>query len=376
MGRVIYLNNAASSFPKPRPVIKAVARAMGSIWANPGRTGGGRALAADRLIYGARVALAGLLGIPSPERLTFTKNATEGINLALKGLLSPGESVAISHLEHNAVTRPLRTLRETGVNVTLAPADGNGLPDPARIPDVKMLVVTGASNVTGAIADLTAIGAACSKRGVLLMVDCAQSAGAIPFDITCVDILIGTGHKALLGPQGVGFAWFREGVTPKPLIEGGTGSESESDIMPSYLPDRLEAGTINMPGIAGLKAGVEYVKDFTIDAIREKEISFLSMIMDALSDEPGVTIYGPSDPAERASLLSFNVAGRDPSEISAALEKRGVAVRAGLHCAPSAHRFSGSFPSGAVRVSPGAMTRRRGVEAFIRILRKTIRRTR
>lgn len=375
MGRVIYLNNAASSFPKPRPVIKAIARVMGTVWANPGRAGGRKSLAADRMIYDARAALAGLLGLPSPERLVFTKNATEGINLALKGLLSTGDSVAISHLEHNAVTRPLRALREAGVDVKLAPADENGLPDPALIPDVKLLVVTGASNVTGSIADTKAIGEACARKGVLFMVDCAQSAGAIPFDTGHIDILVGTGHKALLGPQGMGFAWFREGVSPKPLIDGGTGSESESDAMPSYLPDRLEAGTMNMPGIAGLKAGVEYVMELTIEAIREKEISRISAIMDALSGETGVTVYGPSDPAKRASLVSFNVDGRDPADISTALEKRGVAVRAGLHCAPSAHKFAGSFPSGSVRVSPGAMTHRRDVDAFIRIFRRIIRRS-
>jgi selenocysteine lyase/cysteine desulfurase len=326
-----------------------------------------------RLIYQARVALAGLLGLPDPERIVFTKNATEGLNIALKGLLKPGDTVAISRLEHNSIMRPLHTLKEMGVTIIYTPEDGNGLPDPLKIPDVKMLAVTGASNVTGAILDTKAIGEACAKKGVILLVDAAQSAGSIPFDASRIDILVGTGHKALLGPQGVGFAWFRQGVTPEPFMEGGTGSDSDSDMTPSYLPDRFEAGTMNTPGIAGLKAGVEYVKNLTVQGIREKEISFVSMILNALERERDVTVYGPADPAMRASLVSFNVGGRDPALIAEALDKRGVAVRAGLHCAPEAHKFVGTFPQGAVRVSPGAMTRRRDVDTFIKILRRIIR---
>jgi cysteine desulfurase family protein len=370
---MIYLDNAASSFPKPQPVIKAVARALGTLWGNPGRAGHKKAVAALRLIYSARVELAELLGLPDPERIVFTKNATEGLNIALKGLLKPGDTVAISRLEHNSVTRPLATLKKSGVTVIYAPEDENGLPDPSRIPDVKMLAVTGASNVTGAILDTRAVGEACAEKGVLLLVDAAQSAGSIPFDTSRVDVLIGTGHKALLGPQGVGFAWFREGVTPEPFMEGGTGSDSQSDLTPAYLPDRFEAGTMNAPGIAGLKAGVEYVRNLTVKGIREKEISFVSTIMDALLREAGVTVYGPADPAMRASLVAFNVIGRDPALIAAALDRRGVAVRAGLHCAPEAHKFAGTFPEGAVRVSPGAMTRRRDVDAFAKILRRVIR---
>lgn len=369
---MIYLDNAASSFPKPRPVIKAVTRALGTLWGNPGRAGHKKAIVAMRMIYEARVALAGLLGLPDPGRVVFTKNATEGLNIALKGLLKPGDTVAISRLEHNSITRPLHTLKQSGVNVIYAPVDGDGLPDPSKIPDVKMLAVTGASNVTGAILDTKAIGEACAKRGVLLLVDAAQSAGSIPFDASRIDILVGTGHKALLGPQGTGFAWFRQGVTPEPFIEGGTGSDSESDLTPAYLPDRFEAGTMNTSGIAGLKAGVEYVKNLTVQGIREKEISFVSLIMDALSGESGVTVYGPTDPARRGSLIAFNIAGSDPSQIATAIDKRGVAVRAGLHCAPEAHKFAGTFPEGSLRVSPGVMTRRRDVETFIRILRRII----
>jgi len=370
---MIYLDNAASSFPKPRPVIKAVARALGTLWGNPGRAGHKKALAAMRLIYETRVELAELLGLPDPERIVFTKNATEGLNIALKGLLKPGDTVAISRLEHNSIIRPLRALGKTGVNVIYAPEDEHGLPDTSKIPDVKMLAVTGASNVTGAILDTKAIGEACARKGVILLVDAAQSAGSIPFDASRVDILIGTGHKALLGPQGVGFAWFRQGVTPEPFMEGGTGSDSDSETTPSYLPDRFEAGTMNTPGIAGLKAGVEYVKNLAVQGIREKEISLVSMILDALARERDAAVYGPADPARRASLVSFNVIGRDPALIAEALDRRGVAVRAGLHCSPEAHKFVGTFPQGAVRVSPGAMTRRRDVETFIKILRRIIR---
>ena len=325
-----------------------------------------------RMIYETRLALAGLLGLPGPERIVFTKNATEGLNIALKGLLKPGDVVAISRLEHNSVTRPLNTLKQSGVKVVYAPVDEYGLPDPSKIPNVKMLAVTGASNVTGAILDTKTIGEACAKKGVLLLVDAAQSAGSIPFDASRIDILVGTGHKALLGPQGTGFAWFREGVMPEPFIEGGTGSNSESDMTPPFLPDRFEAGTMNTPGIAGLKAGIEYVRNLTVQGIREKEISLVTLIMDALSNEPRATVYGPADPVGRGSLVSFNIAGSDPARIATAIDRRGAAVRVGLHCAPEGHKFAGTFPEGAVRVSPGAMTRRKDVETFIRILRRII----
>ncbi|MBI4828385.1 MAG: aminotransferase class V-fold PLP-dependent enzyme [Nitrospinae bacterium] len=240
MKSVTYLDNASSSFPKPPGVIRAVTRALAKTGANPNRAGHTLGRAASRIVFETREALAELLRLPNPERIIFTKNATEGINLALKGLLRRGDKVAISGVEHNAVIRPLTGLAKRGVKVEHAPLTAQGLPDPRRIPDVKLLVTVTGSNVSGAMADIPRLAAACRKKGVMLMLDTAQTAGAVPSDFAAADIVAGTGHKALLGPQGTGFVWFRKGIEPEPLIEGGTGSFSESGSMPPFWPDRHE----------------------------------------------------------------------------------------------------------------------------------------
>ncbi len=369
MKRPVYLDNAATSFPKPRAVIKAIQNALENIGGSPGRGGHKMALTASRTLFSARMAIAELLGLKNPERIVFTKNATEGMNIALKGLLREMDNVAISHLEHNSVIRPLKSLEESrGIGALHAPADRYGLPDPARIPDVSALVTTGASNVTGAVADIRSLGKRFGNKKTLLIVDAAQTAGSIPFDTAGVDALICAGHKGLLGPQGTGFVWFAEGVDPIPLIEGGTGSESASDHLPSYWPDRFEAGTPNTPGIAGLKAGVEYIARRGIEAIREKEKVLCAMIIERLANDSSIILYPPFDLSARASLVTFNIKGEDPSEVAEKFSRQGIALRAGLHCAPSAHRFLGTFPEGAVRVSPGPTTTKTDIKSFFTAL--------
>ncbi len=374
MRRAVYLDNASSSFPKPKAVAKAVADTISLVGANPGRAGHALGLKASRIVFEARIAIAQLLKLPHPERIIFTKNATEGINLGLKGILKRGDKVVISRLEHNAVIRPLTAMSRRGVRVEYAPCDENGLPDPGAIPDAAMLVTVGGSNVTGALADVKALGEACRKKGALLMVDAAQTAGCVPFDVSKIDILACAGHKGLLGPQGTGFVWFAPHVSPGTMIEGGTGSDSESGAMPGFWPDRHEAGTLNTPGIAGLKAAAKYLSKRTIKAVREHEIGLCRAIMERLRNDPRVIVYPPSRPGRRVSLVSFNAKGIDPAELGERLDRYKVACRVGLHCSPEAHKFLGTFPEGTVRISPGAMTTKADIKEFFKALDRALRR--
>lgn len=369
----IYLDNAATSHPKPKSVARAVARVI-EAGGNPYRGGSAEALKMARLIFEARMDIASLLGLENPGRIVFTRNATEGLNMALKGLLKRGDEVAISGLEHNAVIRPLTALRKRGVKFRHAPLDADGLPNPKRIPKVKMLVTTGASNVTGAVADVKVIGDACRRQGTMLMVDAAQTAGSVPFDASSIDILACTGHKALLGPQGIGFVWFAPGVEPETWIEGGTGSDSISDKMPDYWPDRHEAGTPNAPGIAGLAEGTRYLMKRSIEDVRAWEEELCALILEYFSNDHRITVYPRIKPKTRASIVSFNIRGIDPAEVGDALNRRGVSVRVGLHCAPEAHRFMKTFPEGTVRVSPGAITKKKDIQKFLSILNRGIKR--
>ena len=364
----IYLDNAATSFPKPAAVAKAVARAIDITGGSPGRGGHKMALSASRIIFEGREIIANFFGLTSPERIVFTKNTTEGINLALRSLLKKGDSVATSGLEHNSVVRPVHALGKEGIKTVAAPLDKNGFPDPERLPDVTALIVTAASNVTGAIADLGSIGAACSKRGILFIVDAAQAAGSVPLDVTNVDVLVCAGHKALLGPQGTGFVWFSPKTDPQPFLFGGTGSESASAKMPDYWPDKFEAGTPNTPGVAGLVAGIRYIEKRGIESIRQKEVELVGKIMERFLNDSLITVYPPFELDKRASLVCFNIKGRDPSEVENQLDKAGFALRSGLHCAPAGHRFMGTYPDGAVRVSPGPFTTKKEIDFFFKAI--------
>jgi selenocysteine lyase/cysteine desulfurase len=296
------------------------------------------------------------------------------LNLALRGLLKPGDRVAISRLEHNAVIRPLETMKAQGVTVEYAPCLENGTPDPDRIPDVEMVITVAASNVSGAVADIGALADSCRAKGISLVVDAAQAAGSIPMPWAAkVSAIAMAGHKGLLGPQGIGLAWFAPGVEPAPLIEGGTGSASESATTPPFWPDRQEAGTPNTPGAAGLLAAMKYIAKRGIADIQRHETQLCAMILEALGNNPMITVYPPKDARLRASLVTFNVKGMDPASVSGLLDAAGVAVRSGLQCAPEAHRFIGTFPAGAVRVSPGPFSSKSDIRYFIDLLFRKIR---
>ncbi len=360
----IYLDNAATSHPKPECVYQAVVHAMRHIGASPGRAGHRRSLEASRLLFQAREAIATLLSVPDSSRIIFTHSATEALNLALQGVLLAGDHVVTTSMEHNSLLRPLYQLRRRGVELTIVEAAGDGLVDPDAVrrafrPTTRMLALGHVSNVCGAIQPVARLAAIAREAGALFLLDAAQSAGSIPIDAAGlgVDLLAAPGHKGLLGPQGTGFLYVAEGVEIRPLLAGGTGSNSSSEEQPHILPEGFEAGTHNLPGIAGLLAGVEFVLARGVDVIGRREREHVAEIARRLAPLPGMAIHGPSFPANRSGLLSFTVEGMDASSLAFMLDQRfDIAVRAGLHCAPLAHRSLGTYPAGTVRVSPGWST--------------------
>lgn len=368
----IYLDNAATSYPKPEQVYQAVNHALREVGASPGRGGHRRSLEAGRIMFLAREAVARLFSIPDSSRIIFTHNATGALNLALHGTLLAGDHVITTSMEHNSLLRPLYALRREGVELTVVPAGSDGIVDPEQIsralrPSTRMLAVGHVSNVCGSIQPIAEIAAICRAAGALFLVDAAQSAGYIDLDVvsTGIDLLAAPGHKGLLGPPGTGLLYVAPGVALRPTVEGGTGTSSTSEEQPLTMPDGFEAGTHNLPGIAGLKAGVEFILERGIDAIRRHEQSLIMEAEQLLRRIPGVTVYGPKDPGLRASVLSFNLAGVDASLLAAQLDHDfDIAVRAGLHCAPQAHRTLGTLPEGTLRISPGWFSTREEIAFF------------
>ncbi|HIJ97358.1 MAG TPA: aminotransferase class V-fold PLP-dependent enzyme [Desulfuromonadales bacterium] len=360
----LYLDNAATSYPKPEQVYQAVLHAMREVGASPGRGGYRRSLEASRIVFQAREALATLFSIPDSARIIFTHNATGALNLALRGVLKTGDHVITTSMEHNSVVRPLQALSQSGVAVTVVVAGSDGIIDPDDIrhelrPETRMIAVSHISNVCGAVQPLEQIAVVAREAGALFLVDAAQSAGYRSIDVGCIgiDLLAAPGHKGLLGPSGTGFLYAAPNVTLTPLMQGGTGSHSTLDTQPLTMPEGFEAGTLNLPGIAGLKAGVDFILERGIDAISRHEQALTQQAEALLNEIPELTIYGPRDPSQRGAVLSFTVAGIDPSILAAGLDHDfDIAVRAGLHCSPQAHRTLGTLPGGTVRISPGWST--------------------
>jgi cysteine desulfurase family protein len=345
---------------------------------NPGRSGHALSIRSARDLFLARERLASLFGVKDSSRFVFTENATVALNQAIKGILRPGDHAVTTSVEHNSVMRPLRRMKEAGVTVTMVPAGSGGAVDAKAVAaairkGTRLVAVVHASNVTGAIQPIAKIVRAARKAGAYTLVDAAQTAGAIPLSLSDlpVDLLAAPGHKGLLGPQGTGFLYVREGVPLVPLIEGGTGSRSESDRQPDFFPDALESGTPNSVGIAGLAVSLAWLLRKGVDTVRRKEVDLLEELLEGMDRLGGVTVFGPREPSRRASVVSFLVEGLDPAEVGHRLEKRhGVLVRAGLHCSPHSHRTLGTFPHGAVRVSPGPFTTRKDISLFLAALRK------
>lgn len=370
----IYLDNAATSFPKPEAVYRSIDETLRQFGGNPGRGGHQLALDASRIVFTAREAVAGFFGIRDSSRVVFTANATVAINQALFGLLRPGDRVVTTNMEHNAVARPLWALQERGVEVVKVAADVRGFVSPedfcraCSAAPTALAVLGHISNVTGTIQDLTTIGSWCRRHAVTLLVDAAQSAGLLPIDVETlgIDLLAAPGHKGLFGPVGSGFLYVRPGLELVPLLYGGTGANSHSELMPEVMPERLESGTPNTPGLAGLTAGIAWLEEVGLEAIREHEFRCLNRLLTGLAAIPGLEIYGPGDAAKSGGVLSFNLKGIDPSAVAFRLDQEfSICVRAGLHCAPEAHRAIGTYPAGTVRVSPNMMNSLEEIDAFL-----------
>lgn len=369
----LYLDNAATSFPKPEVVCDAVDRAMRLGAANPGRGGYRLSLEAGRSVLAARAAAARLVGLPDPAGVVFVANATEAINLALFGVLAPGDRVVTTSMEHNAVARPLRALADRGVDVVRVAAGRDGFVAPADFksactPGTRLAVMTHCSNVTGTVQAIEEIGPWCRARGILFLVDAAQSAGLFPIDVAAmaIDLLAVPGHKAIMGPPGTGFLCVGPGVQLRPLLYGGTGTRSVSDTQPDELPERLESGTLNVVGLAGLHAALEFVQELGLDRLRAHERDLLRQLMEGLRRLPTAHLFGPTDPGRHGGALSFTLAGTDPATVGFRLDAEfDIGVRVGLHCAPEAHRTIGTFPEGTIRVSPGWFNTSEEIDRFL-----------
>ena len=381
---MIYLDNAATSWPKPTEVLKAMTDVLECAGGNPGRSGHRLSIAAARVIYDTREELTRFFGISDPLRVIFTGNATHAINLALKGILKPGDQVVTSSMEHNAVMRPLRKLEKQGIRLSIVPCTADGSLDVRDLEKAlnsatRLVVMTHASNVVGTLLPITEIASIAHQMGALLLVDTAQTAGAIPINMSemGIDLLAFTGHKELQGPPGSGGLVIADGIEVsqiEPLICGGTGSRSESEEQPDDLPDKFESGTANLVGIAGLGAGLKWITDRGIGEIRDHMIKLSQTLIDGLSALPKVNISGTLDPERSVAIVSFTVTGKRVSEIGLRLdEEYGVLSRVGLHCAPAAHRTIGSFPEGTVRLAPGFFTTVDDVQKAIKSISKVLR---
>ena len=355
---MIYFDNAATTLHKPEAVKKAVTEAF-DVMGNAGRGASVPALDASRIIYGTREKLARFFHAENANRIVFTANSTESLNIAVKGLISPGDHVITTVLEHNSVLRPLYECRENGAEITVLGCDEKGNisyeeMESAVRADTKAVICTHASNLTGNMIDLRRVGAIAREKGILFIVDASQTAGVYPIDVQRlgIDVLCFTGHKSLLGPQGTGGMYVRTGVEIRPLLSGGSGVDTYNPHHPAVMPTALEAGTLNGHGIAGLGAAVSYLEETGLDSVREKELSLMLRFYEGVSRIPAVKIYGDFETGRRCPIVSLNIGDYDSSEVSDELNiGYGIVTRPGAHCAPLMHRALGTVSQGAVRFS-------------------------
>lgn len=357
---MIYLDYAATSFHRPACVARAVTEAMEHM-GNAGRGAHGAGLLAARTVYETRLFLAELFHGPGPEQVAFTANGTESLNLAIGGLLGPGDHVITTAMEHNSVLRPLYRLEDEGLKLTVLDAGRDGRVsyeemEAAIGAGTRAVVCTHASNVTGNVNDLKRIGSLCREHGLLFIVDAAQTAGHLPIDMEemGIDVLCFTGHKGLLGPQGTGGICVRRGLKISPLKVGGSGIQSQRRGQPEEMPEALEAGTLNAHGIAGLGAALGFIREREVDRLGREGLASMWQFCDGVAGTPGVTVYGDFSDRDvpRAPVVSLNIGDEDSGQVAVELEERfGIQVRAGLHCAPLMHRALGTVRQGAVRFS-------------------------
>lgn len=357
----IYFDHAATSWPKPAGVREALDEYFGEGGGNPGRSGHRMSIAASRIVEQARDNLAELFNIENPGQIVFTKNATEALNIAIRGILQPGDHAITSSIEHNSVMRPLRYLEAQGVEVTVVQCDANGILDPDEVaqsikPNTRLLVTLHGSNVMGTLLPIKELAALARSKGIPYLIDASQTAGAIPIDVKALglDLLAFTGHKGLLGLTGTGGIYIREGLSVNTLMQGGTGSDSDKEIQPEFMPDIHESGTLNVAGLAGLAAGVRYLLKKGVGHVSAHEQSLVARFISGVNDISGITLYGPPEINQQCGVISFNLEGLISSEVGLLLDQKyTIMSRVGLHCAPGAHRTLGTLPTGTVRFSFG-----------------------
>jgi len=376
---VIYLDNAATSFPKPPAVAESIVDFLEHKAGNPGRSGHALAIAAQAVVAATRSQLAALFGVPDPARIVFTLNTTDALNMALWGLLRPGDRVVTTSIEHNAVARPLHAMVERGIEVTRVACAPDGTLDIGDLDHalcsgpVRLVAMCHASNVVGTILPVREAAQLAREHGALFLLDAAQTAGVLPISVIemGIDLLAFPGHKALLGPTGTGGLYVGPAVRLTPMRQGGTGTHSAEERQPEELPEALEAGTLNTVGIAGLGAALGYLRQRGQPAIRAHEVALTTRLIDGLLEIPGVRIHGTGDPARQVATVSLSLEGWEPVDIAAVLDSSfGIAARSGLHCAPLAHRTLGTYPRGTVRFSPGCFTTDDDVDQALAALRK------
>mgnify|MGYP004625249731 FL=1 len=376
---MIYLDNAATTIHKPEGVAQAMVQALSSL-GNSGRGAHEATLDASRIIYGTREKLARLFGIKYPMRIAFTCNATESLNIAINGLFEKGDHVITTMCEHNSVLRPLYRLEENGVELSILPADSKGVPMYGELEQLiqkntRAIVITHASNLSGNVTDLGRVSAIAQKYKLLLVVDASQSAGCIPIDVEKmgIDVLCFTGHKGLMGPQGTGGIYVREGLEIRPLKVGGSGVHSYDREHPKEMPTALEAGTLNGTGIAGLFSSLDFILDTGVEAIHKKEMKLAKRFFDGIKDLPEVIVYGDWQNSERTAIVSVNLGTEESGQVSDWLwEDYGIAVRAGAHCAPLMHKALGTEKQGAVRFSFSYFNTEEEVDAAIQALKEIL----
>lgn len=375
---MIYLDNAATTFPKPRQVYEAVLDCMENYGANPGRAGHKLAMRAGREIYECRENIAKLLNVSNPMSIVFTHNATDSLNLAIKGVVKSGDHIITTSIEHNSVIRPIKALEKNGVENTIVKCDKYGHLDPNDIKkaiksNTKLIVTTHASNVCGTIVDIESVGNIAKENNILYLVDASQTLGVYDIDIQKinVDMIAAPGHKCLLGPQGTGMLYIRDGLEVNILKEGGTGSNSEDLFQPNMMPDRYESGTHNTPGIAGLNAGVKFILETGIDKIRKHEEELCEYMLTKLTEVPNIKIYGPLDSKKRAAVISINIGDIDSGEITFILDDMyEIATRSGIHCSPLAHKTLGTLRQGTVRFSLGYFNTKDDIDKAVEALKE------
>ncbi len=380
---MIYFDNAATSWPKPPVVTGAMVRCINEAGANPGRAGHRMANEAARIVYDTREAVCGLFHATDPLRVVFTNNVTEALNVALIGLLNPGDHVITGSMEHNSMMRPLRFLEKQGVELSVIACSREGFVDPQEVAkairkNTVMVALNHASNVTGTIQPIAEIGYITRENGLLFLIDTAQSGGALEIDMEkeYVDLLGFTGHKSLYGPMGTGGLIIGNRVDIsgfKPIKTGGTGSWSSEEIQPRFLPDMCESGTQNVTGLAGLNAGIKWIRAKGVDTIRKHEMKLINKLIAGLKEIPDVTVYGPCDAARQCATLSFTIEGISPSEAGLILdEEYNILCRVGLHCSPSSHKTIGTFPTGTIRFGLGIFNTQEEVDTVLNAIKELV----